>query len=46
MAVFTGLLETGDRLMGLDFTLGCHLTHGFFTEKRKVSASSKYFGSK
>jgi len=46
MAVFTALLETGDRLMGLDLTQGGHLTHGFFTEKRKVSASSKYFGSK
>jgi len=30
----------------LDLTQGGHLTHGFFTEKRKVSASSKYFGSK
>jgi len=46
MAVFTALLEPGDRLMGLDLTQGGHLTHGFFTEKRKVSASSKYFGSK
>lgn len=32
--------------MGLELTQGGHLTHGFFTEKRKVSASSVYFESK
>lgn len=32
--------------MGLDLTQGGHLTHGFYTEKRKVSASAVYFESK
>lgn len=31
--------------MGLDLTQGGHLTHGFYTEKRKVSASAKFFRS-
>lgn len=46
MAVYTALLQPGDGLMGLDLTQGGHLTHGFYTEKRKVSASSKFFNSK
>jgi glycine hydroxymethyltransferase len=46
MAVFTALLQPGDGLMGLDLTQGGHLTHGFFTPKRKVSASSVFFNSK
>lgn len=45
-AVYTALLNPGDRLMGLELSQGGHLTHGFFTEKRKVSASSVYFESK
>lgn len=45
-AVYTALLQPGERLMGLELTQGGHLTHGFFTEKRKVSASSVYFESK
>lgn len=31
--------------MGLDLTQGGHLTHGFKTEKRNVSASSVFFES-
>ena len=46
MAVYTGLLNTHDRIMGLDLPSGGHLTHGFFTEKRKVSATAKYFESR
>ena len=46
MAVYTALLKPGERLMGLDLTQGGHLTHGFFTEKRRVSASSLFFESK
>lgn len=50
MAVLTGLLETGDKIMGLDLPSGGHLTHGFFTTlkdgtKKPISASAKYFKS-
>ncbi len=45
-AVYTALLNPGDRLMGLSLTDGGgHLTHGFYTAKKKVSASSIYFQS-
>ena len=45
-AVYTALLKPGDRLMGLELTQGGHLTHGYWNEKKKVSASSIYFHSK
>jgi glycine hydroxymethyltransferase len=44
-AVYTGLLSPGDRLMGLGLTSGGHLTHGFYTQKKKISASSIFFQS-
>ena len=44
-AVFTALLRPHDRLMGLDLPSGGHLTHGFQTPKKKISASSVYFES-
>lgn len=45
-AVYTGLLQPHDRIMGLDLAAGGHLTHGFYTAKGvKVTASSKYFES-
>jgi glycine hydroxymethyltransferase len=44
-AVYTGLLQPGDRLMGLDLPSGGHLTHGYYTQNRKISNSSIYFQS-
>lgn len=32
--------------MGLDLTQGGHLTHGFFTEQRKVSSTALFFESR
>ena len=45
MAVYNGLLNSHDRIMGLDLPSGGHLTHGFYTQKKKVSATSKFFES-
>jgi len=44
-AAYTALLAPHDRIMGLDLPSGGHLTHGFQTAKRKVSATSVYFES-
>lgn len=43
--VYTGLLQPHDRIMGLDLPSGGHLTHGFYTATKKVSATSVYFES-
>jgi glycine hydroxymethyltransferase len=45
LAVYFSILEPGDKIMGLELASGGHLTHGFFTEKKKVTASSKYYQS-
>lgn len=42
---YTALLNPHDRIMGLDLPSGGHLTHGFQTAKKKVSATSVYFES-
>lgn len=44
-AVYSALLQPHDRLMGLDLPAGGHLTHGFYTAQRRVSASSIFFES-
>ncbi|KAH8926533.1 glycine hydroxymethyltransferase [Atractiella rhizophila] len=44
-AAFTALIQPQDRIMGLGLPDGGHLTHGFYTPKRKISASSIYFQS-
>uniref|UniRef100_A0A914XFB6 Serine hydroxymethyltransferase n=1 Tax=Plectus sambesii TaxID=2011161 RepID=A0A914XFB6_9BILA len=44
-AVYSALVEPNGRIMGLDLPDGGHLSHGFFTAARKVSATSIYFQS-
>ncbi|MCJ1477867.1 glycine hydroxymethyltransferase shm1, partial [Lambiella insularis] len=39
----SALLNSHDRLMGLDLPHGGHLSHGYQTATKKISAISKYF---
>jgi len=41
--VFTALIGPQGKLLGLKLAEGGHLTHGHFTETKKISASSLYF---
>ncbi|KDD76609.1 serine hydroxymethyltransferase [Helicosporidium sp. ATCC 50920] len=40
---YTGLLSPNDRIMGLDLPHGGHLSHGYQTDTKKISAVSVYF---
>ena len=42
---YTALLNPHDRIMGLDLPHGGHLTHGFYNENKKISATSVFFES-
>jgi glycine hydroxymethyltransferase len=42
---YSALLKPHDRIMGLHLPCGGHLTHGFYTATKKISASSVYFES-
>ena len=44
-AAFTAVLQPQDRVMGLGLPDGGHLTHGYYTAKKKITASSIYFQS-
>ena len=43
MQVYTALLSPHDRIMGLDLPHGGHLSHGFSTPTKKISATSIFF---
>merc|ERR1719273_2400438 len=45
MAVLTAVAEPHGRIVGLDLPDGGHLTHGFYTSTKKISASSIFFES-
>uniref|UniRef100_A0A0N5AHL6 Serine hydroxymethyltransferase n=1 Tax=Syphacia muris TaxID=451379 RepID=A0A0N5AHL6_9BILA len=44
-AVYAGVVGENGRIMGLDLPDGGHLSHGFYTPQRKVSATSVFFQS-
>lgn len=42
-SIYTALLNPGEKMLGMHLYSGGHLTHGFKTETKKISASAKYF---
>ena len=45
LAVYTGLLRPGSRMMGLDLPSGGHLTHGYYTFNAKTRVRKPLSGS-
>lgn len=43
LQVYQALMKPHERLMGLDLPHGGHLSHGYQTDQRKISAVSTYF---
>lgn len=43
MAVYTGLLNPGDRIMGMSLPSGGHISHAGILNGKKISASAIYF---